>query len=258
MSSMLGMMAMSLPSTSTTRITAIGDSITAIACQHWNLSMTYSAQLQRMLGPAFNITNAGNSGKTMLKHGRCPDPPAYPPADWCGGDCSYWHTDTYAAAMASEPDLVTILLGTNDAIGCNWDSSPWGTQGMYNDSYWVDYADLIATLKALPSKPAVWALVPPPLFPYDVDQYGPAAFAFNMTPGALNTEIPQKLPAFARAHGADNVVDLFALLGGHNATLLNTTHGGDTTCDGIHPQDASLTKIATLLKEQVLAWVSQK
>ncbi len=35
-------------------------------------------------------------------------------------DCSYWDTDTYTAAVHSDPDIVTIMLGTNDAKNFNW------------------------------------------------------------------------------------------------------------------------------------------
>ena len=67
-------------------------------------------------------------------------------------------------AMASKPDIVTIMLGTNDAKGCNWDYSPDGVQGK-GDLWKTDGADMIAKFKALPSKPKVFVVLPPPLFP---------------------------------------------------------------------------------------------
>ena len=78
--------------------------------------------------------------------------------------CSYWDQSTYKMAMASKPDIVTIMLGTNDAKGCNWDYSPDGVQGK-GDLWKTDGADMIAKFKALPSKPKVFVVLPPPLFP---------------------------------------------------------------------------------------------
>lgn len=64
----------------------------------------YPAILQGLLGSNFSVTNYGNSGRTMLKRGLC-GPPA-------SGDCSYWDTPTWPAALDSTPDIVTIMLGT--------------------------------------------------------------------------------------------------------------------------------------------------
>ena len=47
------------------RITLIGDSMTEGACE----THGYSAALRILLGLSFNVTNAGRSGMTQLKHG---------------------------------------------------------------------------------------------------------------------------------------------------------------------------------------------
>jgi hypothetical protein len=56
------------------------------------------------------------------------------------------------------------MLGTNDAKGCNWDYSADGVQGK-GDLFKNDGADMIAKFEALPSKPKVFVVLPPPLFP---------------------------------------------------------------------------------------------
>lgn len=48
----------------------------------------------------------------MLKQGLCGPPPS--------GDCSYWDTPTWPALLNSTPDIVTIMLGTNDAKTFNY------------------------------------------------------------------------------------------------------------------------------------------
>ena len=124
-----------------TRIACIGDSITAGACAQ--VTHGYPAVLQGLLGSAFAVGNFGNSGKTMLKDGLC-GPPA-------SGNCSYVGTPTWPAALSSSPDIVTIMLGTNDAKQFNW----FGIQDNTSDSYVLDYLRMIKTLKALPTKPKV-------------------------------------------------------------------------------------------------------
>ena len=164
------------------------DSITISACAS-NNTMPYPQQLGRILGPGYNVSNLGNSGKNMLKKGLCggggnccglpPGPPWAPPGQTpctdgrinsknlcpkCSGDCAYWDQPTYKEAMASKPDIVTIMLGTNDAKGCNWDRTPDGVQGR-GDSFESDFADMIKAFRSLTPKPKVYIVLPPPLFP---------------------------------------------------------------------------------------------
>merc|ERR1711865_97332 len=50
------------------RVTCVGDSITITACAS-NSTMPYPQQLGRLLGPKYQVSNLGNSGKNMLKNG---------------------------------------------------------------------------------------------------------------------------------------------------------------------------------------------
>lgn len=243
------------------RVTCVGDSITIHACAS-NDSMPYPQQLGRMLGPGYTVTNAGNSGKTMLKKGLCGDggnccgpsrehpspcvpPQSTTPCPECGGDCAYWDQDTYTMAMASRPDIVTIMLGTNDAKGCNWDYSPDGVQGR-GDLFKDDYRAMIAAFQALPSRPTVLVVLPPPLFP---------PWPFNMSSHAINVEFPALQRAVAAAANV-SVVDIWTPLSeinGLNATLGGQLAGAPLTCDGCHPKDAGLTILAATIAEAVRA-----
>jgi hypothetical protein len=72
-------------------------------------SLSLLTPLNRLPLPFYKqVFNAGNSGKTMLTNGLCGPPP--------GGNCSYWATPTYQQALASTPDIVTIMLG----VGLAW------------------------------------------------------------------------------------------------------------------------------------------
>lgn len=130
-------------------------SITAGVCS--TKTGGYPQILQGLLGAGYNVTNFGNSGKTMLKRGLCGPPMV--------GDCAYWDTPTWPAALTSTPDIVTIMLGTNDAKQGNWFNV--SVNGADLGEYARDYAAMVATFKSLVPQPKVYLMIPPPLFsPY--------------------------------------------------------------------------------------------
>src|ERR1700733_958314 len=104
------------------RIACVGDSIT----EEFGVSSPFNAypmQLQRMLGGGYLVGNFGNSGKTLLKNGNDP----------------YWTTDSFKNALAFKPDIVTIMLGTNDTKPDNW---------KLKDQFTADYKELIGKFQA--------------------------------------------------------------------------------------------------------------
>eukprot|EP00041_Stephanoeca_diplocostata_P041953 m.9637 g.9637 ORF g.9637 m.9637 type:complete len:256 (-) comp6973_c0_seq1:530-1297(-) len=218
-----------------TRVTCVGDSITIYACAS-NNTMPYPQQLGRILGPDYLVANLGNSGKTMLKKGLCGDGGAgVIPVPPCSGDCAYWDQKTYADAMASQPDIVTIMLGTNDAKGCNFLGAPDGTPVGQGTEFEADYIDMISKFKALPTKPKVYVVLPPPLTHPPRNQSWPPPY--NMSLHVINNIYPVLQRTVASKAGADGVIDVWTALGG-------TGMNPDMTCDGCHPKDAALTIIA--------------
>ena len=86
-------------------VSAVGDSITYGSCSSDPSSRAYPPQMADMVNNASRtIYNFGVSGATMMKT----------------GDLPYWEQDAYAMALQSSPDIVVIMLGTNDAslFGC--------------------------------------------------------------------------------------------------------------------------------------------
>ena len=90
------------------RLTCIGDSITEGGGCH---AYSYVDLLGEMLGSGFKVWNAGKSAQTQLKKGLCNG----------SGTCSYWDTDAWQSALDTKADIVTIMLGTNDAKVFNWE-----------------------------------------------------------------------------------------------------------------------------------------
>eukprot|EP00047_Mylnosiga_fluctuans_P013151 m.29766 g.29766 ORF g.29766 m.29766 type:complete len:232 (-) comp4695_c0_seq1:74-769(-) len=202
------------------KLGCIGDSITAGVCSQ--TTGGYPAVLQKLLGTSWEVKNFGNSGKTMLKYGG-------------PGDSSYWNQTTWRDAQAYNADIYTILLGTNDAKTFNWFpcTGPNGTDCSWvgGDNYTADYVEMINILKALPSRPRIFIMSPPPLYP---------PFPFSMNKTVINYVIPSViLPAIAKQSAAEPlVIDLFDALGGAGLTQPGIT------CDGCHPVDKGYEEMA--------------
>ena len=124
----------------TIRIACIGDSITYGASIKNRDRDCYPAQLGRMLGDKWQVRNFGVSGATLLKN----------------GDLPYWNQQAFKDALAYNPNVVVIKLGTNDTKPQNW---------KYKDQFATDYADMIDRFAELSSSPRIWICQPVPAYP---------------------------------------------------------------------------------------------
>lgn len=118
------------------RVTCIGDSITQGAGAAKGKS--YPAQLQELLGSSWEVGNFGVSGRTLLKK----------------GDFPYWKEQAYQKALGFRPDVVIIMLGTNDTKPQNW---------KHETEFVADYTELVKSFLALESKPRVYVCRPCPV-----------------------------------------------------------------------------------------------
>ena len=84
-----------------------------------------------MLGYEYAISNCGASGTTMIQAGNAP----------------YWNTPQYTNGLSSSPDIVIIMLGSNDSKPYNW---------IYQTNYTPDYEQLINEYRNLPSHPRIY------------------------------------------------------------------------------------------------------
>jgi len=205
------------------RISAIGDSITAGVCSRETHG--YPAVLQTLLGSGYNVSNYGNSGKTMLTQGLCGPPPS--------SNCSYVGTPTWPEALVSKPDLVTIMLGTNDAKEFNW----FGIQNNQADSYLLDYITMIHKLKTLTPVPKVIVLTLVPLYaPYPYDMNSTVINDILSGDGGLLFQLA--------ALEADGIIDV------HSA-FVKAGFAPNITCDGCHPVDEGYEFIAQVLAQSI-------
>lgn len=121
------------------KVACIGDSITFGAGIQNRNQNSYPAQLAAMLGHTYEVKNFGVSGATMLQKGNLP----------------YWSLPRFQDALAYQPDIVIIKLGTNDSKPQNW---------QHHSEFEADYTQMLQTLKQLPSQPQIWICLPAPAF----------------------------------------------------------------------------------------------
>ena len=244
-------------------VTCVGDSITVAG----GPDADYPAQLATLLGAGFNVTNRGVSGRTMLVNGLCAASPAgswrHPclnvsDAQPCSGNCSYWATPEFQETLASSPDVITIMLGTNDAKYCNWYGPVNGAPAGAGTQFAADYSRMIKLFKSMPSQPKVYVVLPPPGIS-QCSETGPegnasVCLAYNMSFHAINELYPTLQRQIAADAGADGVIDVWGAL---NGTACTTQPPGvnleQAPCphsmDGIHPYpDAAGAIAATIAK----------
>ncbi|MDO8963644.1 MAG: GDSL-type esterase/lipase family protein [Coriobacteriia bacterium] len=191
------------------RIACVGDSITRGFFVARRRTMSYPAQLQRMLGEGYCVRGFGVNGHAVQQ----------------SADLPYRRSKEFALSTSFEPDIVLIMLGTNDSRGHNW-------KGVA--AFAADYRTLCEHYLSLESGPRVWLLTPPALF-------RPAwstSVPYGMDPAALQ-DICGAIADLARELGC-GLIDINAVTAKHPEAF---------RLDGVHPGAAGATIIATAVAE---------
>lgn len=123
----------------TIKIACVGDSITFGAGIEDRKQNAYPKLLNDLLGKPYVVRNFGVNGRTALKK----------------GDYPFVETTSYQKALRSKPDLVVLMLGTNDSKIQN---------RRYLPEFEADYRALIRSFQALDSAPRIVLMLPPPSF----------------------------------------------------------------------------------------------
>lgn len=116
------------------RVACCGDSITRRP-----VGAAYSHHLGRLLGDGWDVRNFGHDGVTAQKDSGRP----------------YWKMPEFEAVNAFEPNVVILMLGTNDAASID----------AKRKHFAGDFLALVRHFQSLPSKPQVMVMTPPPLMP---------------------------------------------------------------------------------------------
>ena len=195
------------------RVSCVGNSITYGSGVQDREKNSYPAQLQSMLGNDYKVMNFGVSARTLLRKGNFP----------------YWNEDAFHQAVQSSPDVVFIMLGTNDSKAIN--------RPFYNE-FAKDYSDLIDTFRNLPSHPRVIMLLPVAAFTADPNQIYDSVIVNNIIPMCREVAWKKKC----------ELIDLHPMFLDKKEMLF----------DGIHPTAAGDRLIAQRLYEQLQLTVARE
>src|SRR5262249_24414740 len=149
-----GMLFMPLEAAQVTKVACIGDSITEGGLVDNPTVNAYPIVLGRLLGTNYQTRNFGVSGPALLKKGGFP----------------YWNETAFKNATNYAPDIVTILLGTNDSKPYHW---------RYKDQFAPDLRALIDVFANLSSHPRIFLCLPVPAY----------AVNFDINPEVIKNEV---------------------------------------------------------------------
>lgn len=173
------------------RVACVGDSITE--------GSGYPFQLHLMLGSNYVVGNFGVSGSTVSLDSTKP----------------YMNESKFKDALEFNPDIVVIMLGTNDA---NPDVTPNET-GL--DS---DYSQLVSAFQQLDGRQLIWIAKSPPIFSNN-SSYNNTILAMTILPQIGNLADQMNLPT----------VDMYDALRNHSEYF----------ADGVHPSHDGAVVIAS-------------
>ncbi len=187
------------------KVACLGDSITSGYKMTNPARESYPAQLSKQARGQWQVLNLGVNGATVLKK----------------GDIPIVGQKAYQRAMDFLPDVVVIMLGTNDTKNTNW---------QYLDQFINDYTALIINIKDLPSSPHVIICSAPPIF-------------INH-PSGINAEREEEINILVEKVAAitkTDFLDIYTMMSREPALFI----------DGVHPNALGAHEIATLVFNKV-------
>ncbi len=185
------------------KVACVGDSITA---GQGLGAMSYSSRLGSLLGSDYTVRNYGAGGYCLLKNGEFP----------------YWTAQQYTDSLSWEPDIVLILLGTNDSMPHNW---------KHAEEFLPDLRDLIDSYQALQSQPRIILGTPTPFYDGALPPFDQSVVKNEIAPTIRSLAAELELE-FLEFHDR----------------LLNE---GQYFPDGIHPDGAGTALMASIASEVI-------
>jgi acyl-CoA thioesterase-1 len=172
------------------RVACIGDSITRCG---------YPTLLRSMLGRNYAVANFGVDGSTATLGSKIP----------------YMNQTEYQRALQFRPDIVIIMLGTNDA-------NPEISAG--EQTFELDYARLISSFQELGGYQAIWLVKSPPIYSTN-SAYDNSLLTQKVLPQIDSLASQMRLPT----------IDVYSAMSNHSEYF----------ADGVHPNSDGAAVIAS-------------
>jgi acyl-CoA thioesterase I len=181
------------------RVACVGDSITE--------KSGYTAKLATMLGANYSVGNFGVSGTTVTLESETP----------------YMMESKFYAAESFQPEIVVIMLGTNDARN---------DYIKYQTCFEQEYSVLISSFQKLYSTPEIVLVRSPPIFNNSLS-LNETTFSNSVIPHIDNVASNLNL----------STVDVYDAFGNHS----------EYTADGVHPTDEGADIIASQVYNSIMS-----
>ncbi len=181
------------------RVACVGDSITQAS--------GYPDKLQLLLGTNYYVGNFGVSGSTVSLNSSKP----------------YMNQTAFQKAKKFDPNVVVIMLGTNDA---RTDLSK------YNTTFEEAYGQLVSSFQNLESTPQIFVVDSPPIFTNNPD-YNNTYLANDVLPQIDSLATNLSLP----------IVDVYNAFTNHS----------DYFMDGVHPNSEGTALIASEVDNAIIS-----
>jgi acyl-CoA thioesterase-1 len=188
-----------------TKVACVGDSITA-------LPTSWCGVLSTKLGAGYNVGNFGVSGTTLLENTMQ----------------AYKNCAQYTPSHDFAPNIVVIMLGTNDSMPRNWANKA---------DFVGDYEALIDSYTSLPSHPKAYVNLPPPASEDNV---------FTISGNTIEKEMIPLIKEVAK-NKSITAIDCFTPFGGAGANFDPSLFG-----DGVHPTAAGQELIAKAVYDALM------
>lgn len=197
------------------RIACVGDSITAGYTSSNPAVYSYPSQLQNLLGDGYTVGNYGKTGFALMKN----------------VNKSYWGTDEHTNSLNSNPDIVVLMLGTNDSKAENWAEK---------DHFLSDLKEMIKGYQDLSSHPNVYVCTSPRMR----DAYENMTTQTGLNNAVINNEIvPLQKQAVEETPGC-RLIDV-------NAFSQEGFADGDFN-DYCHPTNEGYQKLAKFIYDELI------
>ena len=176
------------------KISCVGDSLTyGSGVLKTRDTDAYPAQLQIKMGTDHLVSNFGLRNATAS----------------ASGDLPYVESEEYQQSLKSKPDIVVLMLGTNDTKTYNWNAS----------DYEAGLKELVESYQQLDTKPTVYLMRSP--YCYSLD--GSDVAEYDIQPAVVSDELGGIVDKVAAETGVV-VIDLYSVTEGQDELYTDGIH----------------------------------